>query len=139
MIEGLIGGKLHSKPVKRTGNNGNTFITAKVRTATTDKGAIYVDVIAFAEDVCSALLALDAGDSVALTGSLTPKVWKPPQGEPRPSLDMVASGITTPYHVTRKREAAISPRRTGKFQSRRVQGDDGLDDDLPWGTEGGAA
>jgi hypothetical protein len=45
-------------------------------------------------------MALDAGDSVSLSGVLTPKVW---QG--KPALDLVAHGIITVYHVTRKRKA----------------------------------
>ncbi len=105
MIDGLIGGKLHGKPTQRKSSNGNIYFTAKVRAAAGDGEALFVNVITFSEDVGTALLALDDGDSVSLSGALTPKVWTPPDGEPRPVLDMVAHAVTTAYHVTRKRQA----------------------------------
>jgi len=105
MIDGLIGGKLHGKPAQRKGSNGNIYFTAKVRAAAGDGEALFVNVITFSEDVGTALLALDDGDSVSLSGALTPKVWTPPDGEPRPVLDMVAHAVTTAYHATRKRQA----------------------------------
>lgn len=105
MIDGLIGGKLHGKPAQRKSSNGNAYVTAKVRTPAGDGEVLFVNVITFSEDVGMALLALDDGDSVSLSGALTPKVWTPPDGEPRPVLDMVAHAVTTAYHVTRKRQA----------------------------------
>jgi single-stranded DNA-binding protein len=103
MIDGLIGGKLHGKPAKRTGQAGKSFVTAKVRTPLADGDSIFVNVITFSESVGDALLALDDGDSVALSGSLTPKVWTDKNGNAKPALDLVAQAITTAYHVTRKR------------------------------------
>lgn len=150
MIDGLIGGKLYGKPAKRTGNSGKTFYIAKVRAATGDgSDTLLVNVITFSDTVGGALLALDDGDSVSLSGALTPKVWTPPNGEPRPSLDMVAHGITTAYHVTRKRAAManipVKPSRAkieaaGAFFQQGVvtkaretieTGDD-LASDVPW-------
>ena len=103
MIDALIAGKLTKKPVQRTGNSGKPFATANVRVATTGEEAVFVSVISFDSAIVAALVALDAGDSVSLSGQLTPKVW---QG--KPALDLVAHGILTPYHVTRKRTAASS-------------------------------
>ena len=57
----------------------------------------------------TALLALQAGEPVALAGELTPKVWTPPGGEPRPVLDMVAHAVLTTYAVQRRRKA-VEPR-----------------------------
>ena len=105
MIDGLIGGKLYGKPAQRTGQSGKPFVTCKVRTPTTAGDALFVNVITFSQSVGAALLALDDGDSVSLSGALTPKVWTSPNGEPRPVLDMVAHAITTAFHVTRKRKA----------------------------------
>jgi len=106
MIDGLIGGRISGRPVQRTGNSGKPFVTAKVRATTGDGDTVFVNVIAFAEGVRNALLALDDGESVCLAGVLTPKCWQPPSGgEPRPALDMVAHAVTTPYHVTRRRQA----------------------------------
>jgi RPA family protein len=105
MIDALIAGKLTGKPAQRTGSSGKPFVTAKVRVAT-EMGAIFVSVITFSPATGAALLALDDGDSVALTGSLKPKVYQPKDGsEARASLDMVAHAALTAYHVTRKRQA----------------------------------
>jgi len=105
MIDGLIGGKLHGKPMERTSKSGNAYVTCIVRVAT-EADPLFVSVIAFDKATCAALLALDAGDSVALSGTLTPKVYVPNSGgEARPALDMVAQAVLTAYHVTRKRKA----------------------------------
>lgn len=105
MIDGLIGGKLHGKPAQRTGQSGKVFVTAKVRTPLADGESIFVNVIAFADSVGAGLLALDDGDSVALSGALTPKVWTDKNDVAKPVLDLVANAITTPYHVQRKKRA----------------------------------
>lgn len=108
MIDGLIAGKLHGKPEQRTSKSGNAFVTCMVRVAT-EADPLFVSVIAFDKTACTALFALDAGDTVALSGSLTPKVYQPKDGSPaRPALDMVASAVLTPYHIKRKRQAAES-------------------------------
>lgn len=106
MIDGLIGGKLYGKPEARESRNGNPYVTAKIRAAAGDGDALFVNVIAFAEGACRALLALEDGDSVAIAGELTPKAWTDRDGNARPSLDMRAHAVLTPYHVTRKRKAA---------------------------------
>ncbi|WP_353191647.1 single-stranded DNA-binding protein [Pandoraea pnomenusa] len=105
MIDGLIGGKLFGNANQRTGQNGSTFVTAKVRAAGGDGETIFVNVIAFGQTEGDALLALDDGDSVTLSGSLTPKVWTDRNGDVRPALDMVASHVMTAYQVERKRAA----------------------------------
>jgi single-stranded DNA-binding protein len=105
MIDGLIAGKLHERPVERMDKSGNPYAIAKVRTSTGDgDGAdVFVNVIAFDAKACGSLLTLDEGDSVALAGSLTPKVWTDKQGNTRPSVDMVATQVLTAYQVTKKR------------------------------------
>jgi single-stranded DNA-binding protein len=112
MIDGLIGGKLHGKPARRVGQSGKAFVTAKVRTPTANGDALFVNVIAFSESVGAALLALDDGDSVSLSGALTPKAWTDRNNEAKPSLDMVAHALLTTYHVTRKRQA-VSGKQAG--------------------------
>ena len=74
MIDGLVAGKLYGQPCERTDKSGNPFTIAKVRAATSDGEGLFVNVIAFDAEPCTALLALDDGDSIALAGSLTPKV-----------------------------------------------------------------
>lgn len=105
MIDGLIGGRICGNPVRRTGKNGNPFVTAKVRVSTAGGEAMFVNVIAFVDAAAIALLALSDGGSVALSGELTPKVWTDKAGASRPALDMVAHAVLTEYHVNRKRQA----------------------------------
>lgn len=105
MIDGLVGGKLYGQPTERTSKTGKPFAIAKVRAAAGDGESLFVNVIAFDNEPVAALLGLGDGDSVALAGSLTPKVWTDKEGNTRPSLDMVAHQVLTAYHVTRKRKA----------------------------------
>jgi single-stranded DNA-binding protein len=108
MIDGLIGGKLHGKPAQRVGQSGKAFVTAKVRTPTANGETMFVNVIAFSESVGISLMTLDDGDSVSISGALTPKAWTDRNGEVKPALDMVAHALLTTYHVTRKRQAMSS-------------------------------
>jgi len=106
MIDGLIAGKIYGQPMQRTGTaSGNPFVVAKVRTAAGDGESIFVNVICFDTDTGHALLALADGDSVAMAGTLTPKVWTDKTGIAKPALDLVCQQLLTPYHVQRKRRA----------------------------------
>ena len=109
MIDGLIAGRVHGQPTSRTSKSGKPFAVAKVRAAGGDGESLFVNAIAFDEAPCKALLALSDGDSVALSGSLTPKVWTDREGNTRPALDLVAHQVLTAYHVTRKRAAVRPP------------------------------
>lgn len=106
MIDALIAGRLYGHAEERAGQSGSTFVTCKVRAARDDGDAIMCNVIAFDEEVRRALLALGDGDSVALSGALTPKVWTDKQGNTRPALDLIAHAVLTSYDVARKRRAA---------------------------------
>jgi len=103
MIEGLIAGKLVGIAETRQGKNGTSFALAKVKATAGDGESLIVNVIAFATEASAALMALDDGDALALSGALTPKVWTDKQGNTRPALDMIATQVLTPYHVNRKR------------------------------------
>ena len=127
MIDGLIGGKLHGKPAQRVGQSGKAFVTAKVRTPTANGETLFVNVIAFSERVGASLLALDDGDSVSISGALTPKAWTDRSGEVKPALDMVAHALLTTYHVTRKRQAA-SGKQAGTPANNTVADDNFPDD-----------
>jgi single-stranded DNA-binding protein len=105
VIDALIGGRIYTKPVERTSKNGNRFATAKLRVSMRDGESISVNVIAFADAAVIGLLALSDGDSVALSGELTPNVWTDKDGKARPTLDLLAHAVLTPYHVSRKRQA----------------------------------
>lgn len=95
MIDGLVAGSLVGVAEMREGKNATHFVVAKVRAAAGDGEPVLVNVIAFAPAACTALLALNDGDSVALAGALTPKVWADKQGNTRPALDMVAARVLT--------------------------------------------
>ena len=105
MIEGLVTGTLVGLAEQRQGKHDSTFVLAKIKAAPGDGESLIVNVIAFAAEACAALLALDEGDTLAVSGALTPKVWTDKQGNTRPALDMVASQVLTVYHVDRKRAA----------------------------------
>lgn len=103
MIDGLIAGKLYGEATRRTGQSGKPFVTAKVRAAVSGGEAVFVNVITFSRSAGETLLALGDGDSVSLTGPLTPKAWTDQNGDVRPALDMVAHSVLTVYEVTRRR------------------------------------
>ena len=138
-IEALILGKLHQRAEQRTGKTGRPFVTAKVRAATGDAESQFVNVIAFADTASAALLALDAGDSVVLAGTLKPGAWADREGTARPSLHLVAAQVLTLYALKKKREASAQAGDHQQGQAPREQptGDAfGHGDDWP---AGGAA
>ena len=90
MIDGLVAGRIYSEPERRIDKGGKSFTLAKVRASTSEGEVLFVNVIAFDERVRESLDVLRDGDSVALSGSLTPRVWTDKQGVVRPALDMVA-------------------------------------------------
>lgn len=93
MIDGLVAGRLYGEIEQRADKAGKAFVLAKVRASTADGEMLFVNVIAFDAGVCASLGALQDGDSVALSGSLTPRVWTDKQGNTRPALDMVAHRV----------------------------------------------
>ena len=90
MIDGLVAGRIYGEPERRVDKCGKGFTLAKVRASTAEGEVLFVNVIAFEARVCESLDALRDGDSVSLSGSLTPRVWTDKQGVVRPALDMVA-------------------------------------------------
>lgn len=105
MIDALITGRLNGRPNEKTGKNGKPYVIAKVLASSGDGDTLIVNVITFSDAVGDALLALEEGDSVALSGSLTPKVWTDKDGQTRPAVDLIAHQILTAYNVNRKRQA----------------------------------
>ena len=122
MIDALVSGRLYGRAEERAGQNGSAFVTCKVRATASDGDTIFCNVIAFDDQVRHVLLCLDDGDSVALSGALTPKVWTDRQGNARPALDLIAHAVLTSYHVAHKRKAA-------QGQPDRQAQDAGFDDE----------
>ena len=95
MIDGLIAGRLMGDASRRVDKTGRTYVVARVLARNKADEEFIVNVIAFDDAPCEALLALTDGDALCLAGSLTPKVWTDKQGNARPSLDMVVTRVLT--------------------------------------------
>jgi single-stranded DNA-binding protein len=102
MIDALIAGRLYGVAEQRTGHAGSTYVTCKIKAMTDDGDGIICNVIAFNDVVRSALLELEDGASLSLSGALTPKVWTDKQGNARPALDLVAHSIQNLAFAERK-------------------------------------
>jgi single-stranded DNA-binding protein len=118
MIDCLIQGKLFAAPQQRTSKAGKPFATAKLIAAAGDGERLFVNVIAFDAAAVAALLALGAGDALALAGTATPRAYIK-DGEPRASLDVTAQQVLTAHHVARKRSAMQAPDRAAPERDRR--------------------
>ena len=99
MIEALIAGHLMGDASRRVDKTGREFIVARVLARNRADEEFIVNVIAFDEAPCAALLALADGDALSLSGALSPKVWTDKQGVVRPSLDLVATQVMTVHHA----------------------------------------
>ena len=93
MIDGLVAGRLMGDASRRVDKAGRGFIVARVLARNRADEEFIVNVIAFDDAPCAALLALADGDALSLSGALTPKVWTDKQGVVRPSLDMIAARV----------------------------------------------
>lgn len=103
-IEALIVGKVYRQAVIRHGNNsGRPFAVATIRAASGEGEGYFVNVLAFSQTVAGVLLALNEGDSVGLSGTLKPGVRIDAQGQPRPTLDLIADQVLTLYGLKKKR------------------------------------
>jgi hypothetical protein len=99
MIDGLVAGRLMGDASRRVDKAGHSYIVARVLARNKADEEFIVNVIAFDEAPCAALLALRDGESLTLSGALTPKVWTDKQGMTRPSLDLVATHVLTAHHA----------------------------------------
>lgn len=106
MIDGLVAGKLYGAPEQRLDKGNKPFVVCKVRAISGDGETLFVNVIAFEASTMAILLELTDGESVALSGSLSPRVWTDKQGNARPSLDMVAHRALSAHDVPQRRAAA---------------------------------
>jgi single-stranded DNA-binding protein len=118
VIDALVAGRLHGKPVERTAKNGARFATCNLRVVTREGEALFANVICFQASAVTALLALNDDDAVAIAGELTPKVWTDRGGTARPALDLTAHSVLSPYRMQRKRQA-ISDADGGRREAPR--------------------
>lgn len=70
-----------------------------------DGAVIVVSVTAFEPEPMAALLVLNEGDAVSITGPLTLGTWTDNEGQARPSAAMLAHNVLTTYSVNKKRKA----------------------------------
>ena len=103
-------------------------MTAKARAAVADGDAVFVNVAAFSETAAAALLALDAGDAVALAGTLKAGAGIDRDGNARPSLDLVATQVLTVYALAKKRKASTDPGNAQHASGQHGAADGGQDD-----------
>lgn len=114
MIESLILGKLHGKPVQRMSKAGKPYTTARLRVSAGGEGeSQFVGVTAFSDAVQATLLALGEGDALAVAGTMSIKTWVNREGVAVPDVSIIAAQVLSVYHLKRKRQA--------------VQGEDGGD------------
>lgn len=75
MIESIVSGRLSDRPHQRTDTTGRPFVTATVRVLTGDENQPYrhVKVNAYGDKPKMALLGLEEGEAMAVTGTLS--VW----------------------------------------------------------------
>jgi len=99
MIDGLVAGRLMGDASRRVDKAGRGYIVARVLARNRADEEFIVNVIAFDDAPCAALLALRDGEALTLSGGLTPKVWTDKQGIVRPSLDMVAVHVLTAHQA----------------------------------------
>ena len=110
-IDALVLGTLLTQPTQRTAKSGNAYTVCRLKVAgagTGDAGAdtLLVNCIAFSETAQAALLALDAGEAVALAGSLKVGIWQANDGTHKPGLDLTVGAVLSAYSVSRRRKAA---------------------------------
>lgn len=99
----LTTGKLTKPPMRRTGQGGKTYATATMRAATED-GDILVNLIAFGA-IADSLLALGAGDSLAVTGRAKVSTWTGKDGTLKTGLSVTAEAIMSLYQARKRRQA----------------------------------
>lgn len=105
MIDALITGRLAASPKVGTSKNGRRYVTARAMVDIGTEERLGVSLIAFSESACDALLALDTGDAVALSGEFQPRQWTDTNGNARLGGDLKVHAVLTAYHVRRKRNA----------------------------------
>ena len=105
MIDALAQGKLAAAPQQCTTKTGKSYAIARMRIAVADGESIFASLAAFDEQPCKTLLALGAGDSLAVSGSMKLGIWNDKDGNPRPNIDIICQQVLTVYQVKHKRTA----------------------------------
>ena len=105
MISLLVAGKLVGKPQARVSKNDNSYVRAQILAAA-DGETFLCSLVAFSEEACRKLLALDRGDSVCAAGNGKPTGWTGKDGSPAVGLSLVVNEVLTAYALKQKRAAS---------------------------------
>lgn len=109
MIDAVVHAKIYQPARERqAAATGQPFVVAKAYASVGNGASVFINIVAFDGPACAALLALDAGDAVALAGALKPSAWLDRDGHARPVVDMVVQTVVSPYAARRKRAALQS-------------------------------
>jgi single-stranded DNA-binding protein len=94
-----------ARPETKTSQRGQPYVIVSLKIAD-GSGAGFVRATGFSESVREELADLRAGDSVSITGPLEVDIYRPPGGEARPSLSMIADRALGLRKEKREREKA---------------------------------
>ena len=108
MIEALVSGKMLAPATQKTGKN-KPFVLARLAANSHVEEYVTVSVIAFEEEAQQALLKLNKGDQVTVTGKASPKLWEDLKGEKHSSLDLVANNVLTVYQANEPKKSKNNP------------------------------
>lgn len=133
MIRLMISGKLHDAPQSRESSKGTTYTVAKVKADDKSGLWVWVSVIAFGNE-SERLLSLKAGDAVSIAGPAEINAWLDKEGNPKPSVSMVAEQLISlrpkPRPVDAERPPVHRSRRTHRIA--RPQEEHDADDGEPF-------
>lgn len=127
MIRALIVGELRANPQQRTTKTGNPYAIARVSVPMGDQGRVNCSLISFEADAVKRLMELKEGATISAAGTLKAGVHEPPNGTPRPSLDLVADEVTS----TTPRPRKPKPAPKAKPASEAAPASQDAFDDLP--------
>lgn len=126
-IDALVTGTVFRKPEQRTSGAGKTYVTSTIRAADGAGESLLVSVVAFSDTAKGSLLAMDAGDALAVSGALKLGTYEARDGSVKPSVSMVVEAVLSTYRVQRKKKAIAD---AGEKKQPAMAGgmDDSLDD-----------
>ncbi len=104
----LASGALVSDPRERTTAAGKAYATASMRVPVEDGEAMLASLICFNGDAVQALLALQKGDSLAVTGRAKLSAWAK-DGAQHTGLSIVVERTMSAYAAGKQRKAAREP------------------------------
>ena len=132
----LASGVLHKKPEQKTAKSGKVYVAATLRVREADATYQYWRLTTFDSTAQTELLRLDEGDSVSVQGLLRAELYKPEEGEPRLSMNVVVDQALAAKPKPRPRDAG--PRKFKPKTSSAPGKPSGgythsqLNDEVPW-------